>query len=325
MVDVRHAGWCSCVFAVQEPNATAPRLVPYGSAPLMHTQQNGPISSIVPESHRFRLTASSLQCIDCGLAGDNSASSNLFHATMHAAIDQSHLTAGVDQVFHLACTAGNRVAILTQRLPSSWTLLEYEVQVPVANGHSSTFTRKLSRQIQGQEARLYAGNTFFLLRVNGSRVYSWGDARFRKCLGRDVSHIAADDVGPVSLPFPLVKLAVGGFFTAALSSDGKLVVWGQSRPGHSDGGLPGTDEGMDFSTVAVPGHIAVVDFDVGNGHLIVLTRDRRVFTAGAGECGQLGIGEAIEWRQHLTEVLNISNKRVRKVRCGYASTFALLE
>ncbi|KAF1809105.1 RCC1/BLIP-II [Eremomyces bilateralis CBS 781.70] len=328
-VRVLHAGWSSSVFAVDGLNSKVPLKVCRGKVPLPDVSHNGPISSITPESHRFRRSQSmSLQCIDCGLAGDNSTSANLFQAALQGAFGQSDLPADIDSdhVFHMACTAANRVAILTHQSHGRLIVLEYEVGVSVGNGSScsTTFQKVLATEVQGEKAYLYSGNTFFLLGVNNSQVYSWGDARFRKCLGRDISSAAADKLGPVPLPFTPKKFSVGGYVAAALSQGGRLIIWGQPRPGHETAGLPGVEgDAEDFADVSMPGNALVEDFDIGNDHLAVLTRDGRVFTAGAGECGQLGIGAQLDWQQSLVEVSELSTKRIREVRCGYASTFAI--
>lgn len=67
------------------------------------------------------------------------------------------------------------------------------------------------------------------------QVYTWTtDRRYPRCLGRE-----ADDENPVYIPCPIpylsetkiVKVASGGYMTAALSADGELFLWGQASPG----------------------------------------------------------------------------------------------
>ncbi|KAF2873280.1 hypothetical protein BDV95DRAFT_378263 [Massariosphaeria phaeospora] len=71
--------------------------------------------------------------------------------------------------------------------------------------------------------------------ASSGRVFTWTyDARYPKCLGRPV-----DAESPADCPSPvpylseikIVKIASGGYMTAAVSEDGELFLWGQACPG----------------------------------------------------------------------------------------------
>jgi hypothetical protein len=65
-------------------------------------------------------------------------------------------------------------------------------------------------------------------------IYTWAtDRRFSECLGRDPDEEPAEV--PARIPYfsetKIVKIATGGYMTAALSEDGELFLWGRSCPG----------------------------------------------------------------------------------------------
>jgi alpha-tubulin suppressor-like RCC1 family protein len=65
-------------------------------------------------------------------------------------------------------------------------------------------------------------------------IYTWAtDRRYPECLGRDPEEQPPEI--PAKIPYfsetKIVKVAAGGYMTAALSEDGELFLWGRSPPG----------------------------------------------------------------------------------------------
>ena len=120
-----------------------------------------------------------------------------------------------------------------------------------------------------------------------------------------------------SLPTgPIAKIASGGYVTAALTAEHDLYLWGVDGSLHLDGQPAPLDlGGSDF-----------LDVGVGDGHVIVLTSDRRVLVMGKGENGQLGMGEGVEGLPEWREVdLNLeAGWRPLQVAAGPRCSFVLV-
>lgn len=130
---------------------------------------------------------------------------------------------------------------------------------------------------------------FAALFADGS-VYTWGDERYKACLGRDVSEAnPAEKPGLVSalqeLPTgPIVKIAAGGYILAALTAGSDLYLWG-GHPGRQTVPTEVTDEPKPI----VVEEEDIVDVAIGQSHLLVLTTKGSVYAIGGNENGQLGL------------------------------------
>ncbi|CAK7223741.1 hypothetical protein SCUCBS95973_005282 [Sporothrix curviconia] len=147
---------------------------------------------------------------------------------------------------------------------------------------------------------------FAALSADGS-VWTWGDARFPECLGRDAALKSADVPGLVAalkgLPTgPIVKLAAGGYVLAALTKGQDLYCWG-GYPGRRPvvlEGLMGEPSPIvvsvtpDAASTGEVGEEDIVDVGVGDGHMIALTASGSVCVIGSNASGQLGLGR--DWK-----------------------------
>lgn len=137
------------------------------------------------------------------------------------------------------------------------------------------------------------------------------DRRFHSVLGRDSHprHTGENLAHPI--PFleetSITKIAAGGLYTAAISADGELHVWGQAMS-DVDGELrsiqdceEGGDEHVRTLELRINDEIAnAVDVAVGSAHVLVATEyeradgkvKRAVFAAGNSRHGALGLGES---------------------------------
>ncbi|KAI5206992.1 RCC1/BLIP-II protein [Aureobasidium subglaciale] len=155
-----------------------------------------------------------------------------------------------------------------------------------------------SHTVPGRVAQLVANVTGFVCLTQDGNVYSWGDAR-HSSLGRSVAETEARYPGLVGSlgGVHIKKIASDGWMTAALSEDGAVYLFGTGTPGteHSISCLrelestqaalveiEGTGESLDFLDVAV-----------GDGHVLLLVQDGRVFAAGDNRNGQLGVRDRV--------------------------------
>lgn len=95
---------------------------------------------------------------------------------------------------------------------------------------------------------------------------------------------------PVSipgLPDRIVQIAAGDSFSGALSDDGRVFLWGTYRDSSGQIGLmePGVVQRTP-SQLQLP--VEVVQLVAGSNHVVMLTAQGHVYTAGNGEQGQLG-------------------------------------
>ncbi|KAI9839576.1 MAG: hypothetical protein M1819_002202 [Sarea resinae] len=177
--------------------------------------------------------------------------------------------------------------------------------------------------------QLEANQTAFTALTESGVVYTWGDARHNH-LGRDITpESPATRPGPVEVlgGIPIKKISSGGWITAALSKDNDLYVWG-GRPGESNrikALPPSSDEGEKVALVDIDGGVDIADVAVGDGHIVVLTCDGRLFAAGRGVNGQLGAGAkkfAEDW-MHVNLGLG-EGRSIINVYCGPWTSFALV-
>jgi len=166
---------------------------------------------------------------------------------------------------------------------------------------------------------IYSTRTGFNALTTEGTVYTWGDPRFPHALGRPISRSSpANTPGIVDdlTGLKVVKVTTGGDVAAALTEGGDAFVWGMGALGGGAGGGFGMGDGGDdgdtmkdllgqredgehIAKIVVPAlgvesdgeDVEVVDVAVGDGHVIILDAEGRVWTYGANRYGQLGIGE----------------------------------
>lgn len=191
--------------------------------------------------------------------------------------------------------------------------------------------------IQGRPEQLVANTATFLLLMEDGEVYSWGDPRYRS-LGRSISNgsQSEEDSVPAERPgilhalggLKIVKVASGGWLSAALSADGVLYLWGAD--------LPGTDRGIkclrevgaaagEVVLVDLPGgqgqeSLDVLDVGIGDHHVAVVTEGKRLFMVGDNANGQLGLGDDGQTFHEDCKEVAVSSE-VDSVVCGPRSTF----
>lgn len=164
-----------------------------------------------------------------------------------------------------------------------------------------------SHTVPGRVSQLVANVTGFVCLTRDGNVYTWGDAR-HSSLGRSVAETEAKSPGLVEslAGIQIKKIASDGWMTAALSEDGAVYLFGTGTPGtqHSLSCLAELDS-MEAALVDIEENGEPLDFldvAVGDGHVLLLVQDGRVFAAGDNRNGQLGLGQKAssyikDWRE----------------------------
>ncbi|KAJ9141891.1 RCC1/BLIP-II protein [Pleurostoma richardsiae] len=189
--------------------------------------------------------------------------------------------------------------------------------------------------LDGRQGKMFAGlpavkqviayDTGFAALSTTGQVWTWGDERYGACLGRDLADSAADEPGLVSaledLPTgPITKIAAGGYALAALTEGNDLYAWG----GHAARRSIVQDLTGDPTPIIVE-EDDIVDFDVGESHMIALTVSGDVFVIGENGNGQLGLDckTADSW---MKVDLDISSRRkIVGVAAGLRTSFILIQ
>ncbi|GAB1603361.1 regulator of chromosome condensation-like isoform X1 [Argonauta hians] len=131
-----------------------------------------------------------------------------------------------------------------------------------------------------------AGGMHTLCLTVSGKVYSFG-CNDEGALGRDTTD-EGSETSPdiVELPGKVVQVSAGDSHSAALFEDGKVFIWGNFRDGNGSIGL--TLEGPVKKPIEYLPTEIFMKIASGGDHLVLLTLDGRIYTAGCGEQGQLG-------------------------------------
>lgn len=210
--------------------------------------------------------------------------------------------------------------------------------------------------VQDNWKQLIANSVTFTALSTEGLVYTWAtDRRYSQCLGRGSEPLepGRPEV-PCQLDFlshtKVVKVASGGYMTAALSDDGELFLWGQACPGIKgelrilinreiedvEDRSEDDDEQHYYVKcveILMQGQPArVVDVAVGSGHVLVAAEletesgvERAVFAAGQCEYGQLGIGEKKAFVKDFVEVTALRGKKVVSLAAAGWSSWVVVE
>ncbi|KAF2760546.1 RCC1/BLIP-II [Pseudovirgaria hyperparasitica] len=198
-------------------------------------------------------------------------------------------------------------------------------------------TPLVSHKGNGRHIQLVASSTCFALLTESndrgvvrSTIYTWGEARSHSALGRSVDeHNPPTSPGSVSAleGLRISKIASGGYMSAALTEDRDLYLWGQAQPGRGlliDDMRAHNDDDVKLANVISPSEqgdtMDIRDVAVGNGHVVVITQDRRVFVAGSNTNGQLGTGDAEAFVPYWKEI-NLLREIALGVVCGDKTTY----
>ncbi|KAF2848889.1 hypothetical protein T440DRAFT_149777 [Plenodomus tracheiphilus IPT5] len=190
-----------------------------------------------------------------------------------------------------------------------------------------------------------------------ARVYTCTfDPRYPKCLGRSYDGSSKYKIVPFLSETQVVKIASGGYLSAALGADGEMYVWGQVCPGSAgklavledamllEGGISARETGIDAEgeqdefvkclRVRIDGREArVYDVAIGHGHVVVAAevvgvggrvRNRAVFAAGDNSRSQLGVALRKEFIEEFEEITALRDERVTQLAAAGWSSHVVL-
>ncbi|APA16201.1 hypothetical protein SS1G_10387 [Sclerotinia sclerotiorum 1980 UF-70] len=199
--------------------------------------------------------------------------------------------------------------------------------------------------------QLVSNSTTFSALTSKGNVYTWGDERYPSCLGREISFSNSASVPTQlsslsSLPTgPIKKLSSSGPLTAALTTGHDLYIWGRTNipsiipelsfppPSSSSPQSPSSSPSPsnDYDPIPLDIHGAdILDFSIGENHMLVLTTEGELYVIGENGNGQLGLGEGEKGRCEEWRLVDLcfgkgSRKRCVGVRAGYKCSFVFVE
>lgn len=167
--------------------------------------------------------------------------------------------------------------------------------------------------MQGRPMQLVANTGTFMVLMEDGEVYTWGDPRYQS-LGRKIADTPAHRPGVLDAlgGLRIVKVAAGGWMSAALSEDRAAYVWGAGEPGKdSTLKLLREADAGNVVLISIPSSggseaepLDMIDIAVGDNHIAVLAESGRLFVAGDNRTGQLGIDSDEAWVDDWVEVPN---------------------
>lgn len=131
-----------------------------------------------------------------------------------------------------------------------------------------------------------AGSRHSLCLTDTGAIYTFGSNDYG-ALGRKTTGIDSESVPTkIKLPGPVHKLAVGDSHSAVLLDDGRVFAWGSFRSGDTCLSLTAKrDKYLPFEIVP---NVKFLDVASGDGHLVLLSTNGKIYTVGCAEQGQLG-------------------------------------
>ncbi|KAB8290227.1 hypothetical protein EYC80_011096 [Monilinia laxa] len=181
--------------------------------------------------------------------------------------------------------------------------------------------------------QLVSNTTTFTALTHSGTVYTWGDERYPSRLGRETSSSTpAHNPSPLSsltsLPTgPIHKLSSSGPLTAALTTGHDLYIWGTTTIPSIIPELSQFPPSDNYDPIPLDIHGAdILDFGIGENHMLVLTTEGEVYVIGENGNGQLGLGEdekgrCEEWRRVDLEFGEGAKKKCVGVWAGYKCSF----
>nr|XP_027078647.1 RCC1 domain-containing protein RUG3, mitochondrial-like isoform X5 [Coffea arabica] len=201
-----------------------------------------------------------------------------------------------------------------------------------ALGHSVYHRELLPRLVEGpwtgEIYHIATSGTHTAAITKSGELYIWGrdegDGRLGLGPGRGPNEAGGLSIPSKvrALPMPVAAVSCGGFFTMALSKEGRLWNWGAN----SNYELGRGDKLGGWKPQPVPSlkDVRIVQIASGGYHSIALTDKGEVFTWGHGGHGQLGHSN-IQNQKVPLRVEALANEKVTYVACGSSSSAAITD
>ena len=155
----------------------------------------------------------------------------------------------------------------------------------------------------------------------GATVFAFGHGQGGR-LGTGTTLYHSTPTTVLGLPADVVAVAGGGAHSAAVTADGRLLLWGYNHYGQLGQG-DREDRLQPAALTRLPGLQAVRMVACGGDHTLVVTRTGALFAFGDGFHGQLGLGSTSNI--DLPAEVRINGAVVTHAACGEIHSIAVSE
>eukprot|EP00282_Hemiselmis_andersenii_P027867 CAMPEP_0169481050 /NCGR_PEP_ID=MMETSP1042-20121227/29901_1 /TAXON_ID=464988 /ORGANISM="Hemiselmis andersenii, Strain CCMP1180" /LENGTH=1508 /DNA_ID=CAMNT_0009595757 /DNA_START=54 /DNA_END=4578 /DNA_ORIENTATION=- len=152
------------------------------------------------------------------------------------------------------------------------------------------------------------------------RVYAWGDGTWGNT-GISSSPEVKEPLELHSLAASeTVKIEAGGFHSAAITMDGKLLTWGKNSNGQLGQGTVSVCEESPKKVESVGGNY-VMDVSLGRNHTVILVQSTppNIFSCGMNANGQLGHKDYVD-RCDPSPIMELDDRSIISIGTGSAHT-----
>lgn len=167
--------------------------------------------------------------------------------------------------------------------------------------------------------------------TESGEVYTWGRDRGEGRLGvgpnpgRDYESETGGLAVPTkveALPVPVAAVFCGGFFTVALTKDGKVWNWGANS--NYELGRGNKVGGWEPKLLTSLEDVRIRQVSCGGYHTLALTDEGKVLSWGHGEHGQLG-HSSVESKKAPAVIEALADERVVYIACGGSTSAAVTD
>ncbi len=164
-----------------------------------------------------------------------------------------------------------------------------------------------------------AGSTHTLALASNGKLYAWGlNTNGQLGIGSTVTKTSPTEV-PLTLPAgtTITQLSAGDSFSLALTSDGVVYGWGDSRQGQVGDGTSATSRTSPVLTAGMTGK-TITQISAGGPHALALDSDGKVYSWGQNAQGQIGDGTTNARRTPAVVTSGVmAGKTITQISAGY--------
>ncbi|KAK0090592.1 hypothetical protein PV325_010558 [Microctonus aethiopoides] len=161
--------------------------------------------------------------------------------------------------------------------------------------------------------QISCGDNFTVVLTNNGQIYSCGNNDLGQ-LGHDKPRKRLELISSLDA-FVFKRIACGANFTLAINEWGHLFSWGCNHDGQL--GL-NTDLSIEFTPrmVKALGSVVIIQVACGVKHAIALANNGDLYSWGANDEGQLGLGPDVKMEHKPTQITSLAGIPIAFIACG---------
>jgi alpha-tubulin suppressor-like RCC1 family protein len=128
------------------------------------------------------------------------------------------------------------------------------------------------------------------------QLFAWGENDFGQLGLADLQPRTTPTLVPLSTTKVITEIKAGGYFSAALTVEGRLYLWGRNEDGQL--GSEAATGSFTASPVEVRLPTLILNFSCGWAHVLAITNDGSLYVWGHNQDGELGLGDCLPINRH---------------------------